>query len=223
MILKLILAFCAFAILSSCDRAAREQVQLSLRIESKTSGVQALSSFPVDSKLCFAVNVTGRDIPMKKSLCRPDAGVLAGFVSDGEEIKMTVNRGSDRTVDIYLYLSEIGSSCPDVSNDSSSNFSQSKFFKVGSVTGIDMTQKEVFVDVLTSFPGVANTVASQLNFPASCSTVTAPALAFLSNGKTSVSKTKLVSGTGISAEVQVGQNETHSILTGPSGVKIYVE
>jgi len=140
----------------------------------KSGGVGAMSAMPSDRKACYGINVTGPGIQGPSNMCHPSAGIMAGFVEPGVEVSVEVPKGPNRTIELVAYLQNTGDNlpCPGYSP----NMPPARLaatYKVGSAV-TDVTGPTTEVTITADFPGLANTVASQLSLPASCTVAATP-------------------------------------------------
>lgn len=175
----------------ACSRNLDKQnfAKLVLKMPAKNSSakVGTLTSFPTTGHLCWGANVTGDGIVTSSGLsCGPALGSFAGFVQDGAPLELLVPRGSARSISVFAYHAEAGEACPSWSHQIQ-QFSKiyGKSYKVGEVTGVDLNELEVSVDVNVSFPGEESNVLAQLGASASTCSGGAnnPTEAVLSNGQ----------------------------------------
>lgn len=147
----------------------------SLNAFNKTGGVGSMASMPSDRKACYGVRVTGKGIDDgATSQCNPLSGIRVGFVEPGKEIVVQVPKGPGRTVELYAYLLPTGSSdaCPSQAfqSDLKPEYVVATY-KIGVAPNLEVAQ-DTPVDIVASFPGVSNTIASDLSLPAACTAVT---------------------------------------------------
>jgi hypothetical protein len=162
--------------ISACTRAGKDSSS-SLVIKTPTrqqlaskSGLQAMAALPTDRKLCYGVSIKGVGIPgFAGNQCAPETGVVAGFIEEGGAIEALVPRGENRTIELYVYLMPQGSTnpCPAMGANLQGPTLSSTYL-IGSKTGVNLLNDVETVEILVDFPGIANSVASQLNTPASC-------------------------------------------------------
>ena len=219
---------------NSLPSTSRMQIQFpenaqSLSSASKTSSspssAVSASALGFDwNYVCYMVNVTASDIPVNKAAaCDIPLGVFQGSVAPGGKLSIDVPAGTNRNVDVLVYLkTAVNDPCPNFNSQSGfSTFSRARFFRVGQVSSVDMTAASVQVQVEVSAPATGVSLVSQYRLPSSCSATAAPEGAFtsrLGSGHalqtgTSGSTTVYVSGT-------VTGTQAEATLTGSGGYKV---
>jgi hypothetical protein len=156
-----------------CQRA-NERNASSVIIQVPESGQTATSSvgvltLPTNRKACYGVSITAPDINSHSASCSPNTGIVSGFVESGGTLEASVPRGTNRKIELFLYLQPEGADnpCPAMgSNMSGSNFLST--YLVGTASGINLQKDVESVTITASFPGLANNIAQQFNMPTSC-------------------------------------------------------
>lgn len=163
-------------IFSGCTRAGKSGSSSSLIIQTphrqqlSKSGLNAFVALPTDRRLCYGVSIKGVGIDgFAGSSCAPATGIVGGFIEEGQALEVFVPRGENRTVELYLYAMPVGStaSCPEMAQNLQGEGLKSTYL-IGSKTGVSLLNDVETVEIVVDFPGLANTLASQLNVPASC-------------------------------------------------------
>lgn len=133
-------------------------------------------SFPVNRKACYGINVTGNGIEgAAGTTCSPSTGVIAGFVEPGQQISAAVPQGSDRTLELYVYLlpENDSSSCPGMSPAFSAT-QLLNIYRVAKVEGLSLNKPEQVIELTAVFPGVNNHLAATFSMPATCTAAALP-------------------------------------------------
>lgn len=175
---------------------------ISIQLPSKQSTTQkvgAFSALPANRKACFGVNVLAGDIKdMPASTCSPRTGIVAGFAEAGQTLEVTVPRGDGRDFELYMYLmaENDNGACPPMLAPFSPT-QLSKLYYLGAATNVGLHSDTVDVTINASFSGVANTLATQNSYPASCivadPTQTVPRLHVSSGAQTATGGTMKLS------------------------------
>lgn len=127
-------------------------------------------SFPANRKACYGINVTGDGIDgAVGSVCSPATGVVAGFVEPGQQISASVPQGSNRKLELFVYLmpENDNSTCPGMSPTFSAS-QLTNIYSVAIVNGLSLNKPEQIVELTAVFPGVANHLAAAMSMPATC-------------------------------------------------------
>ncbi|HMN67679.1 MAG TPA: hypothetical protein PKC28_03990 [Bdellovibrionales bacterium] len=168
----------------ACARQAPEDGASSVVIQApapsnalnKFGGVGSMAALPSDRKACYAVVVSGEGIASPSlGTCSAVNGVFAGFVEPGAQLEISAPRGTRRKIELLAYLQDPGQNvaCPEFKGSMTPE-QMLRTYSVGAAMNVDLLAATVTVEIMTSFPGVANHIASQLRLPASCSTPTLP-------------------------------------------------
>lgn len=159
----------------ACDRSSNgSTAQLTLRIPDSKHLLQkansATSLLPSNRKACFAVNVTGPGITMgEDNVCSFTSGIVSGFAESNSTIQLTVPKGANRKVEVFLYLSEnTEDACPKASAALVASQIRNVFL-VGTANGVDTMNDQTQVEITVQFPGTNNHLAQTLGLPSSCS------------------------------------------------------
>ncbi len=129
-----------------------------------------MAAMPANQKACYGVVVTGAGIPQPPAnACLPPLGLHAGFAEPGGTLELEVPRGSNRKIELYAYIQNVGQNIPcPAFLIGLAPAEITKTYLVGTANNIDMSAETTVVDIAASFPGVANHIASQLAMPAAC-------------------------------------------------------
>lgn len=150
------------------------QVPKSANAQGKTGGVGAMAAMPSDRKACYGVVISGGGLDDKSATCGPKGSLFLGFVEPGQVITADVEKGKNRTVELFAYLESVGQSDPCQQFSPSLSAQQAiNTFKVGKADYVDMTSDTTEVTIIASFPGVGNHLAQELSLPVSCTTTSA--------------------------------------------------
>jgi hypothetical protein len=160
-------AFSLFLILAACQRNPASSYKLSVRAPSQGT----LSAIPAGRKACFGVSVSGPGISTAPAdSCSPSTGILAGYVEAGKDIQVSVPKGEDRVVDLYLYLEASGANdpCPGMTAAFAAN-ALTQTYKIGSVSNVSLSGSDATVEIEASFPASDTmNITQQLSMPATC-------------------------------------------------------
>ncbi len=194
---------------------------ISIRAPSASNKVGAMSTLPANRKACYGISITGPGIPnVRASDCSPETGVLGGFVNPGDLIQAEVPQGSNRHINLYVFLEKVGENNPCPAMGGVFAVSQlSQIYLVGSTSNLTLSGSEQTVDITANFPGVTQNIAVTSAMPATC-VATTP-----SNGPKGFrvsSASHLATGTGIKMFAHVGRAERATTLTG-TGIKLKVK
>lgn len=98
----------------------------------------------------------------------PAFGALAGFVESGGLLDLTVPRGTNRQIELYLFLMNAGDNgaCPGLGKFTSSYFSN--IYKVASLSNVTLSKSVEVVEIDAVFPGETQNLAVQMSIPATC-------------------------------------------------------
>lgn len=218
-----LVTFAMLFVVSGCQREKVPGGASSIVIQApsvqKASSVGSMSAIPTNRKACYGVSVTAPDISSQASECSPTTGIVGGFVESGGLLELTIPKGSDRKIDLYLYLMAEGESgaCPQMGqNLGGANLP--KTYLIGSVGGVSLQNEVESVSITATFPGLNNHLAQQFTLPASCAPTPNP------NNMTSSHVTAaqgIATGTGIKLIGTVGRANSAPIATG-TGYKLKV-
>lgn len=210
--------------LSACSRARNKDSHSSLIIQTPTrqqlnkSGLSTFSALPTDRKICYGVSIKGPGIEgFAGSSCAPATGIVGGFVEEGQPLEVFVNRGENRTLELYLFTLPVGSTaaCPGMGQNMQGQGLKSTYL-IGSKTGISILNDVETIEIAVSFPGLSSSVASQISAPASCTPGSAPDR----KGFHVSTAAGTLSGSGFKLKGRVGQPNSGTIATG-SGYKLF--
>lgn len=166
---SLIMAFLCLAFFAACTRPGGQTTsRLVIQVPASLQKVGALS-IPANRKACWGANITGPGISGDgASTCSPGTGVTAGYAVSGETISAQVLKGSDRKIDLYLYLLAVNdeSNCPGMAAVFPPGHLTS-IFLMGSAT-TDFVDDTTEVEITATYPGDANHLAAALAMPTTC-------------------------------------------------------
>lgn len=223
MLRLLCLLFLFACLLPACQRAGQSGSNASLVIQTPSrhqlakAGIQSLAALPSNRKICYGVSIQGPGIEgYAGSSCAPATGVVGGFVDEGQPLELFVPRGENRTIELYLFAMPVGStsSCPAMGQNLQGEGLKSTYL-IGSKTGVALLNDVETVEITVSFPGLANSMASQLSVPATCSPGVVPNKSGFHISAASGSLT----GTGLKLLGRVGRVQSGTTATG-SGYKL---
>lgn len=210
--------------LSACTRAGKSGSSSSLIIQTPNrqqlakSGLNAFAALPTDRRLCYGVSIKGVGIEgFAGSSCAPATGVVGGFVEEGQALEVFVARGENRTIELYLYALPVGSTdaCPAMGQNLQGDGLKSTYL-IGSKTGVSLLNDVETVEITVSFPGLASSVASQLNVPSSCT----PGLVPNYKGFHISTAAGSAVGTGYRLHSRIGRPQSGTTATG-TGFKLH--
>lgn len=170
---RLALVMILVCFLSACDRAKNPQSKLVIQTPTNEqllkSQVSTYSTIPSGRKKCYGVNIYGPGIDTSSNTCSPSMGVVSGFVEEGASLEAVVNRGSQRTIELYMLLLPAGSTevCPKMGKILTSTQALSTYL-VGTVQNIDLLNDTQTVTINVEFPGVKTPIAKKFSANASC-------------------------------------------------------
>jgi hypothetical protein len=118
---------------------------------------------------CFAVNVTGQNIPSTTSgNCAIATGVFQGFVAPGGSLSITVPSGTARELDVFSFQRASSSDpCPTAGN--LRGLDLTKIVRVGEIPSFDALSAVVNLSVDLVDPGTTANIITQYSMPNSCS------------------------------------------------------
>lgn len=210
--------------ISACSRAGNKDSHSSLVIQTPTrqqlskSGVSAFAALPTDRKICYGVSIKGPGIEgFPGSSCAPATGIVGGFVEEGTPLEVFVNRGENRTIELYLFTLPVGSTsaCPGMGQNLQGPGLTSTYL-IGSKTGVSILNDVETVEITVSFPGLASSVATQMSVPLSCT----PGVAPQRSGFRVSTAAGTLTGGGFKLKGRVGQPNSGTLATG-SGYKLF--
>jgi hypothetical protein len=193
------------------------QVPKSANAQGKTGGVGAMAAMPSDRKACYGVVISGGGLDDKSATCGPKGSLFLGFVEPGQVITADVEKGKNRTVELFAFLESVGQNdpCPQFAPNLSAQQAVNTF-KVGKADFVDMTSDTTEVTIIASFPGVGNHLAQELSLPVSCTATaggTNPLGFSISAGR------GLATGAGMKLLGRFGKPVAGQVATG-SGMKL---
>ncbi len=97
--------------------------------------------------------------------------IFNGFYASGTDISLSVPRGTNRLVQVFLYLPPVGTTTCPTWNVATTDYTSVYF--VGSASGIDTTSDRT-IDITASFPGTSNNLVVQQKLSQSCGGITLP-------------------------------------------------
>ncbi len=124
---------------------------------------------PADRKACYGVNITGPGINANSNSCGPTSGILAGFVEPGANIEVSLPRGTDRKIELYAFLQQVGQNnpCPGLGG----NLPASQLintYLIGSANNVDAVGDVTVVEITATLPGTTHHLAQDLSLPVTC-------------------------------------------------------
>lgn len=153
--MKLLILFLV-ASLVSCTRASKTEVS-SLKFDFSTLNQKGTISadraplFPTDKEVCFGVNVVAADIAEKIQDCAPKLGIFGGFISEEKNLTVEVPFGKGREVQLYAYLPQKGTPCPQVDNENDADIDPTAVFQIGKLTDVAFDQPETKLPIPISY------------------------------------------------------------------------
>lgn len=225
---SLILAFSCLVFVVGCSRTVSSS-HSKIRIQAPAASAKAgaLSTLPANRKACWGANITGLGVNgVDGTTCSPATGVVAGYKLSGEEISAQVSKGSNRKIDLYVYLmpENDNGNCPVMT----SSFAQAQLkdiYLVGTTTA-DFVADTTEVDISAVFPGLVNNVAVSNAMPATCTAVsvkTKPTDFEISAGAKFAIEQGQTAATGYKVIGRVGSSAIGKVLTAPSGHTILMK
>lgn len=169
-----ILLLCVLA--TACSRAGKDNSS-SLIIHTPTleqlsqrKGLSGFATIPANRKACYGVNITGLGIDEYKDSCSPSTGVVVGFVEAGKPIEAFAPRGTNRKIELFLYLMPSGETgpCPVMGKNLGGTTLRSTYL-VATAENVSLLNDTETVSLTIDFPGAANSIAEQFQLAATCS------------------------------------------------------
>ncbi len=165
--------------LSACKRAQDEATssKIQIRIPTLQEQSSAIKSSAVSSTvnynlLCFAINVTGPDIPVTTgaSTCNVERGIFEGSVAPGQSLTVMVPMGSSRNFEVYGFLrNNTSEACP-TAFGSNWNWPLQKVYLLGQTNGVDISTPESSVSIGFSIPQSEQNIITQKGWSSTCRT-----------------------------------------------------
>lgn len=170
--MKLLILFLVVSLVS-CTRVSKTEVS-SLKFDFSTLNQKGTISadraplFPTDKEVCFGVNVVAADIAEKIQDCAPKLGIFGGFISEEKTLTVEVPFGKGREVQLYAYLPQKGTTCPQVDNENDADIDPTAVFQIGKLTDVAFDQPETKLPIPISYSAKALSIYSDLNMNESC-------------------------------------------------------
>lgn len=144
--------------------------------KSLPSSIASKVDVPSSYKVCYAVNITGPELPTTTRSCGADLGVFSGYVAAGETMALTVKRGKDRKVTIYSYMTtDPSATCPTLGSSCDAAVACNTY-KLDSKS-VDIESDSTDVTLSANFPGLtANAVSVEAPSSTLCKATIAAAL-----------------------------------------------
>jgi len=209
-------------IFSGCGNSSDGGGKATLRLElpSSFSGSEnALKTTSLEAstlKACFAISLRGDDIESTNGdSCNPEYGQFVGLVEGGQTVEVSVERGSDRVIDLYYVASE---DCSELGSPLSlGTMGSNKVHRLAQKRGIKLNSSNVSVTLPIQLPGPANTLDRVYGLPSACRSGTENLLAENRDVKvvTGALTGQFDSGRGISLRLS-----TISVQRGTSNKKV---
>lgn len=219
---SLILLFTLTFAFLGCERPFQKGSSLTIQVPRSLNKVGPLATLPSNRKACFGVNVTGPGIVSQTpNSCSPTTGTLAGYVEAGQSMIVTVAKGTERKVELYIYLQPEGQS--QSCHELTSSFSTSQItntYLVASQEHVDTTT-DTTVDLTVNFPGLTQHLVQQLQLPSSCAGTTADSSSNPYHFQFTASEGTATDGTNYKLKGRVGALQEDKILSG-TGYNLYV-
>jgi len=164
---RIVFAMVSLFVLSSCTRQADKFSEIV--IDAPSSKLGAFAALPPGRVACYGVSVKGSGIPLApSSTCKPAAGAFLGFVASGQTIQGQVEKGTQRQLDVYLYLQGAGENAPCNTIGSFGSVRPDRLYLIGSVSNITLAKDTETVTIPTTFPGESQNLYAQNSYPSSC-------------------------------------------------------
>lgn len=219
--LKLIFT-CGLLFALGCDRPTGKSTKITIQAPAAHGKVGALAALPANRKACYGVNLIEPEVTgTPATQCNPRMGIVAGFKESGEQISVSVNKGSGRTLELYLFLEDTGANdpCPPMGQVLTPAQLLNTYL-IGTVSNLTIEGTEQIVEITAVFPGVANYLAQTMAMPATCTVAANP---IGPNPKFSVSSgMQMAVGTGVKLKARLGAAAPAQTLTG-SGHKLIIK
>lgn len=164
----------SFFILSGCQPDTGSSSKVRIRIPTKdefrkANQVGKLSAIDYNL-LCFAVNVRGGSIPLKKTTCDITKGIISGAVAPGGALVVEVPFAYSVAFEILGLLRVSATDpCPKVT-DGAWNFPLERIYSLGETSDVRIEKAETNLEIGVTMPDFANNIAQQFNFPNICKT-----------------------------------------------------
>lgn len=205
---RIVFAMVSLFVLSSCTRQADKFSEIVIDAPS-SNGVFA--TIPAGRVACYGVSVKGSGIPLApSSSCKPSAGAFLGFVASGQTIQGQVEKGTQRQIDVYLYLQGTGENAPCNTIGSFSSVRPDRLYLIGTLNNITLEKDTETVNIPTTFPGEAQNLYAQNSYPSSCIPTT---IAAASSYQVSIDY-KTASAGGYILHGRAGRTNNGATLTG---------
>ena len=193
-------------------------IQTPTRQQLSKSGLQAFASLPTDRRICYGVSIKGSGVDgFAGSECSPATGAVAGFIEEGGALELFVTKGENRTIELYAFLMPALSTdaCPTMGQNLTGDGLRSTFL-IGSKSGVSVLADTETVTILIDFPGLNNSLASQMSVPDSCT----PGLPAPRKGFFVSSGSGVASNANHTLRARIGQPKSGTLATG-SGYQLY--
>jgi hypothetical protein len=198
----------------ACGRGVNENSS-SITIRAPTSlrpaGVGTLVALPTNRTACYGINVKGAGSATVGNSCSPETGLLAGFVTSGQDIKAAVPKGLTISIELILFLAPIGqTTCPALVPAFALDQLGSMYI-VGTASNISTSENDTVVTIDATFPGLTQNIAEQLSMSPTCR---AAARESIPNPNSISAGAQTLSGTGVVMSARAGKPAQAIELTG---------
>ena len=167
----------ALLVVAGCTAKNDRSSKLVIRLPSANDLRGKVSTSSSDFDLaCFAVNISGSDIPTTKAptTCDLPTGVFAGLAAPGSELSLSVPRGTRRSLEIFAYFRASATEPCRSAVGGFGTLNRTKIVRVGRVDAFDVLNDEVSVEVSISAPAAGTSIITQYSLPAVCTATAAP-------------------------------------------------
>ncbi len=162
--------------LIGCARPDHDDSRVTLQIP---AGLKLMKPDVEQSRLsaygleCFAVSITGPGITTNSRSCGPQTGIVSGFAAEGGTLTLTVPKGSERIVSVFMYLAPTGlTACPQWDKNFEDTYGSNylKTYKLKDVKGIAFSKDEEALRIEVGAPAsLDDNLLNQLGLTQICS------------------------------------------------------
>lgn len=168
--MKKLILFALLISVVSCTRSEEESSKISIKTPNRyeLQSRLGLSSIPTDKKVCYAISVTGPDIP-SVAACGEATGAISNFVAEGQELSIEVLKGSNRNFKLYAYYIDPSSACGVFDFAGINAAAWGDTYSAGGVSGISLANDQEYISIPLSISSTSIGAASGISECASSS------------------------------------------------------
>lgn len=156
--------------IGGCTRSTDNLGEIEIKLPPHPSISEKSTNYFVQRTLptfCYILNVTGSGISSEVPNCRPSLGTHTSFLEPLSTATVEVEKGSDRSIELFGYIARTGETCASIQGDFK-DVPLNRLYRLAGVKGVNIDRETVTVTLTVAFPGVPTHLGLQDSMESSC-------------------------------------------------------